>query len=107
MNSRINSLKNGIRTVIVDHSGAAGLAMSSGEDATEYRNMIAEFALSSSPESCQTGLVQRIVDAQWCQLRNSRLQTLELKSCLAEVREIEHPGLARISHKFLALRRNL
>ena len=39
MNSRINSLKNGSRTVIVDHTGAPGLAMLSGEDAAEYRNI--------------------------------------------------------------------
>ena len=95
MNSRINSLKNGSRTVIVDHTGAAGLAMLSGEGATEYRNMVAEYSRYLAPrDRVETGIVQRIVDAQWRQLRNSRLQTLELESCLADVREIEHPGLA-------------
>ncbi len=95
MNSRINSLKNGSRTVIVDHTGAAGLAMLSGEDAAEYRNMIAEYSRYLAPrDRVETGIVQRIVDAQWRQLRNSKLQTLELESCLADVREIEHPGLA-------------
>ncbi len=95
MNSRINSLKNGSRTVIVDHTGAAGLAMLSGEEPAEYRNMIAEYSRYLAPRNrVETGLVQRIVDAQWRQFRNSRLQTLELESCLADVREIEHPGLA-------------
>jgi len=95
MNSRINSLKNGSRTVIVDHTGAPGLAMLSGEDAAEYRNMVAEYSRYLAPrDRVETGIVQRIVDAQWRQLRNSRLQTLELESCLADVREIEHPGLA-------------
>ena len=95
MNSRINSLKNGSRTVIVDHTGAPGLALLSGEDAAEYRNMVAKYSRYLSPRSrVETGIVQRIVDAQWRQLRNSRLQTLELESCLADVREIEYPGLA-------------
>jgi len=40
------------------------------------------------------GIVQRVVDAQWRSLRNSRLQTLELEGCLSEVREIEHPGMS-------------
>jgi len=95
MNSRINSLRNGSRTVIVDHTGAAGLALLSGEDATEYRNMVAEYSRYLAPrDRVETGIVQRIVDAQWRQLRNSKLQTFELESCLADVREIEHPGLA-------------
>ena len=95
MNSRINSLRNGSRTVIVDHTGAAGLALLSGEDATEYRNMVAEYSRYLAPrDRVETGIVQRIVDAQWRQLRNSKLQTFELESCLADVREIEHPGVA-------------
>ncbi|MCX6604905.1 MAG: hypothetical protein NTV52_15075 [Acidobacteria bacterium] len=95
MNSRINSLKNGSRTVIVDHTGAPGLALLSGEDIAEYRNMVAEYSRYLSPRNrVETGIVQRIVDAQWRQLRNSRLQTLELESCLADVRETEYPGVA-------------
>ena len=95
MNSRINSLRNGSRTVIVDHTGAPGLALLSGEDIAEYRAMVAEYSRYLSPrDRVETGIVQRIVDAQWRQLRNSRLQTLELESCLADVRETEYPGVA-------------
>jgi len=95
MNSRLNSLKNGSRTVIVDHTGAAGLAMLSSEDATEYRNMVAEYSRYLDPRSrVETGLVQRIVDAQWRQLRNSKLQTLEMEACLADASQIEYPGVA-------------
>ena len=95
MNSRINSLRNGSRTVIVDHTGAPGLALLSGEDIAEYRAMDAEYSRYLSPrDRVETGIVQRIVDAQWRQLRNSRLQTLELESCLADVRETESPGVA-------------
>ncbi len=94
-NSRLNSLKNGSRTVVVDFTDACGLAMLSSEDAAEYRNMTAEYSRYLSPGNrVEYGLVQRIVDAQWRMLRNSKLQTLELESCLADVREIEHPGLA-------------
>ena len=95
MNSRINSLRNGSRTVIVDHTGAPGLALLSGEDIAEYRAMVAEYSRYLSPrDRVETGIVQRIVDAQWRQLRNSRLQTLELESCLADARETEYPGWA-------------
>ena len=94
MNSRINSLKNGSRTVIVDFTNSAGLALLSGEDAAEYRNMVAEYSHHLAPrDRVESGIVQRIVDAQWRMVRNSKLQTLELESCLSEVREIEHPGL--------------
>jgi len=95
MNSRLNSLKNGSRTVIVDHTGAAGLALLSGEDATEYRNMVAEYSRYLDPRTrVETGLVQRIVDAQWRQLRNSKLQTLEMEACLADASQTEYPGVA-------------
>ncbi len=94
MNSRINSLKNGSRTVIVDFTNSAGLAMLSGEDAAEYREMVAEYSRYLAPrDRVESGIVQRIVDAQWRMVRNSKLQTLELEACLSEVREIEHPGL--------------
>ncbi len=95
MNSRLNSLKNGSRTVVVDFTDACGLAMLSGEDAAEYRSMMAEYSRYLSPGNrVEYGIVQRIVDAQWRMVRNSKLQTLELEACLSEVREIEHPGLA-------------
>ncbi len=94
MNSRLNSLKNGSRTVVVDFTDSCGLAMLSGEDATEYRDMVAEYSRYLAPRNrVESGLVQRIVDAQWRMVRNSKLQTLELEACLSEVREIEHPGL--------------
>lgn len=94
MNSRINSLRNGSRTVIVDFTNSCGLAMLSGEDAAEYRSMVAEYSHTLAPrDRVESGIVQRIVDAQWRMVRNSKLQTLELESCLSEVREIEHPGL--------------
>ena len=94
-NSRLNSLKNGSRTVVVDFTDACGLAMLSGEDAAEYRSMMAEYSRYLSPGNrVEYGIVQRIVDAQWRMVRNSNLQTLELESCLADVRQIEHPGLA-------------
>ncbi|MCX6602086.1 MAG: hypothetical protein NTV52_00625 [Acidobacteria bacterium] len=49
MNSRINSLRNGSRTVIVDHTGAPGLALLSGEDIAEYRAMVAEYSRYLEP----------------------------------------------------------
>jgi len=95
MNSRLNSLKNGSRTVIVDHTGAAGLALLSSEDATEYRNMVAEYSRYLDPRTrVEAGIVQRIVDSQWRQLRNSKLQTLEMEASLAEARQSEYPGVA-------------
>lgn len=95
MKSRINSLKNGSRTVIMDNTDCCGIALLSGEDPTEYRNMLAEYCRGLAPRDCvEVGIVQRIVDAQWRLLRNSRLQTLEIEGCLSEVREIEHPGMA-------------
>ena len=95
MNSRINSLKNGSRTLIVDNTGRCGLALLSGEDPDEYRNMVAEYSRGLAPrDRVEVGIVQRVVDAQWRLLRNSRLRTLELEGCLSEVREIEHPGMS-------------
>jgi len=95
MNSRLNSFKNGSRTLIVDNTGGPGLALLSGEDPTEYRNMVAEYSRGLAPrDRVEMGIVQRVVDAQWRSLRNSRLQTLELEGCLSEVREIEHPGMS-------------
>ena len=97
MNSRLNSLKNGSRTVVVDFSDSCGLALLSGEDAAEYRNMMAEYSRYLSPQNrVEYGIVQRIVDAQWRIVRNSKLQTLELEASLADVREIEHPGIGPI-----------
>ena len=95
MNSRLNSLKNGSRTVVVDFSDSCGLALLSGEDVAEYRNMMAEYSRYLSPQNrVEYGIVQRIVDAQWRILRNSKLQTLELEACLSDARETEYPGLA-------------
>jgi len=95
MNSRLNSLTNGSRTVIVDHTGAAGLALLSGENPTEYCNMVAEYSRYLDPRTrVEVGLVQRIVDAQWRQLRNSKLQTLEIEACLADASLTEYPGVA-------------
>ncbi len=94
MKSRINSLKNGSRTVIMDNTDRCGIALLTGEDPTEYRNMVAEYCRGLAPrDRVEVGIVQRIVDAQWRLLRNSRLQTLEIEGCLSEVREIEHPGM--------------
>lgn len=95
MNSRINGLKNGSRTVIVDLTDTAGLAILSGEDATEYRRMVAAYSRYLSPrDPVETAIVQRIVDTQWRLVRNSWLQTLEFEGSLDSVRTIEHPGLS-------------
>ena len=95
MNSRINGLKNGSRTVIVDLTDTAGLAILSGEDTTEYRAMVAAYSRYLSPrDPVETAIVQRIVDTQWRLVRNSWLQTLEFEGSLDTVRTIEHPGIS-------------
>jgi len=67
--SRINSLRNGSQTVIVDHIGVPGLALLSGEDVTEYRKMMAEYLRSLAPRN-------------------------RVESGLADLRETEYPGWA-------------
>ncbi len=92
--SRLNGLRNGTRAVIIDLGGSPGLALLTGEDPNEYREMVAEYHRAIGPNGrAEVSIVQRIIDAQWRLLRNSRLQTLELEAGLEEVRQTEYPGL--------------
>ena len=88
--SRFNGLKNGSRTVVIDLSGSPGVSVLSCDDANEYREMVAEYNRAIAPNGrAEVTIVQRIIDAQWRLLRNSRLQTLELEASLVEVRHTD------------------
>ena len=87
--SRLNGVKNGTRAVVINLSGCPGVSVLSGEDASEYRAMVAEYNRAIAPNGrAEVSIVQRIVDAQWRLLRNNRLQTLELEANLEEVQHI-------------------
>jgi hypothetical protein len=88
--SRFNGLKHGARTVIIDLSGSPGVSVLSCDDANEYREMVAEYNRAIAPNGrAEVTIVQRIIDAQWRLLRNSRLQTLEFEASLVEVRHTD------------------
>jgi hypothetical protein len=92
--SRLNGLTNGTRAAIIDFSAGPGLALVSGEDPSVYREMSAEYHRTIGPNNrLEVCIVQRIVDAQWRLLRNSKLQSLELETGLEEARLADHTGL--------------
>ncbi len=92
--SRLNGLKNGSRAIVINLSHAPGIALLTGEDTAEYQDMVAEYQRTLAPQNrLEAGIIQRIVDAQWRLLRNSRLQSLEMETALDEARQDEHPGL--------------
>jgi len=92
--SRLNGLKNGSRAIVINLSHAPGIALLTGEDTAEYQAMVAEYHGTLAPQNrLEVGIIQRIIDAQWRLLRNSRLQTLEMETALDEARQNEHPGL--------------
>jgi hypothetical protein len=54
--------------------------------------MVAEYHRAIAPNGrVEVGIVQRIIDAQWRLLRNSRLQTLEFEASLVEARKTTTP----------------
>jgi len=92
--SRLNGLKNGSRAVVIDLSGSPGMSVLSCDDTNEYREMVAEYHRAIAPNGrAEVSIVQRIIDAQWRLLRNTRLQTLELEASLVEARQTEDLGL--------------
>ena len=92
--SRFNGLKNGTRAIVINLSHAPGLALLTDDDTAEYQAMVAEYQRTLAPRNrLEAGIIQRIIDAQWRLLRNSRLQSLEMETALDEAREDEHPGL--------------
>jgi hypothetical protein len=92
--TRLNGLKHGAFAKVIDLSDNAGLALLSGEGVADYQAMVAEFAQSIGPrDNVEMGIAQRIADAQWRLLRNSRTQTLFFENCLSDASQIEHPGL--------------
>ena len=92
--TRLNGLKNGCRAIVINLSHAPGIALLTGEDAAEYQDMVAEYHHTLAPTNrLEVGIVQRLIDAQWRLLRNSRLQSLEIETCLDSARENQYPGL--------------
>ena len=92
--SRLNGLKNGSRAIVINLSHAPGIALLTDDDTAEYQAMVAEYQRTLAPRNrLEAGIIQRIIDAQWRLLRNSRLQSLEMETALEEARENEHPGL--------------
>jgi hypothetical protein len=92
--SRANSLIHGECAVVLDQSAKPGLALLSGEDPQEYRDLLAEFMETLAPRTnVEVIIVQRIINAQWRLLRNSRMQTMEFEAALVIMRDVEHPGL--------------
>jgi hypothetical protein len=92
--SRLNGLKNGTRAIVINLSHAPGIALLTDDDTAEYQAMVAEYQRTLAPRNrLEAGIIQRIIDAQWRLLRNSRLQSLEMETALEEARDNEHPGL--------------
>ena len=63
--------------------------------------MVAEYRRTLAPTNrLKVGIVQRLIDAQWRLLRNSRLQSLEVETCLAAAHENQYPGLTPADAKY-------
>jgi hypothetical protein len=88
--SRLNGVKNGTRAIVINLSHAPGIALLTDDDTAEYQGIPAH---PGPRNRLEAGIIQRIIDAQWRLLRNSRLQSLEMETALEEARENEHPGL--------------
>ncbi|MCX6608492.1 MAG: hypothetical protein NTV52_33565 [Acidobacteria bacterium] len=93
MNVRLNGLKHGARSKIIDMSLQESLVLLPTEGPTAYKKLLANYADKLQPrDEVEVGLVQRIGDLQWRLLRNTKNERVFNEDCLAQAAQLAHPG---------------
>ncbi len=93
MKTRLNGLKHGARSSIVDLSLHESLVLLPTEGATAYQKLIANYADKLQPrDEVEIGIVQRIGDLQWRLMRTTKNERLFNEDCLAQATQLAHPG---------------
>ena len=93
MNVRLNGLKHGARSKIIDMSLHESLVLLPTEGPTAYKKLLANYADKLQPrDEVEVGLVQRIGDLQWRLLRNTKNERVFNEDCLAQAAQLAHPG---------------
>ncbi len=93
MNTRLNGLKHGARSSIIDMSGHESLVLLPTEGPTAYKKALANFADKLQPrDEVEVGIVQRINDLQWRLMRLTKNERVFNEDCLAQAAQLAHPG---------------
>lgn len=93
MKVRLNGLKHGARSSIVDMSQFESLVLLPTEGPTAYQKLLANYADKLQPrDEVEMGIVQRIGDLQWRLLRNTKNERVFNEDCLAQAAQLAHPG---------------
>ncbi len=95
MKVRLNGLKHGVRSSIIDMSGHESLVLLPTEGPTAYRKLLANYADKLQPcDEVEIGIVQRIGDLQWRLLRTNKNERVFNEDCLAQAAQLAHPGVS-------------
>jgi len=96
MKTRLNGLKHGARSGIVDMSQMESLVLLPTEGPTAYQKLIANYADKLQPrDEVEMGMVQRIGDLQWRMLRLTKNERVFNEDCLAQAAQLAHPGVTQ------------
>ncbi len=92
---RLNGLKHGARSSVIDMSLHESLVLLPTEGPTAYLKLLANYADKLQPcDEVEIGIVQRIGDLQWRLLRLTKNERVFNEDCLAQAAQLAHPGAA-------------
>ncbi len=95
MKVRLNGLKHGSRSSIIDMSQHESLVLLPTEGPTAYKKVLANYADKLQPcDEVEIGIVQRIGDLQWRLLRTNKNERVFNEDCLAQAAQLAHPGVS-------------
>jgi hypothetical protein len=95
MKVRLNGLKHGARSSIIDLSQIESLVLLPCEGPQDYQRVVANMADKLQPrDEVELGICQRIADLQWRLLRLTRNERIFNEECLLQSSQMAHPGVS-------------
>ena len=93
MKVRLNGLKDGSRSSVIDMSLHESLVLLPTEGPKAYQKLLANYADKLQPrDEVEVGITQRIGDLQWRLLRLTKNERVFNEECLAQAAQLAHPG---------------
>ncbi len=92
---RLNGLKHGARSSVIDLSGFESLVLLPNEGPKEYQRVVANFSDKIQPrDEVELGLSQRLADLHWRLMRLTRNERIFNEECLQQACQMAHVGVS-------------
>ena len=94
MKVRLNGLRNGARSSVIDMSALESLVLLPWEGPEAYKAAVADYADKLQPrDQVEIGICQKIADTQWRLMRLNLNERTFNEECMIKAAQLAHPGV--------------